>query len=173
MTPHQTIGLELFGVVCTTCLMAVRMWIQRGRRRHVMAAYTYEVCVWIAFICYLYITSLDIWSSFRQLRTLPPDANDLQLNKAMLDPKFQKINFAGGICYTLFLWLVKGSFLSLYYELSSRFVRRVRIALYIVTGFVIVTFIANFLLKMLWCLPFKRNWSIGPDKCTFAIGAYF
>lgn len=84
--------------------------------------------------------------------------------------------FAGGICYTWFLWLVKGelkwkpfseflanegclgSFIAVYFEISTHFVKRVRYMLYGVTVFVIVTFVVNILMKFLWCMPFNRNW---------------
>lgn len=60
--------------------------------------------------------------------------------------------------YTAFLWLVKGSFLFMYWELEKNMTRKMRICLYIVTAYVMTTFVANVLMKFLWCRPLSSNW---------------
>ncbi|TGZ78458.1 hypothetical protein EX30DRAFT_365955 [Ascodesmis nigricans] len=171
MEPKTTIGVELFGALSIMILTAFRIYIQRNRPRRKMGCfYAYETCLSLALLCNLYITGVDVWSSFRQLnRNLPANMSQKELSQNLIDSTFMKMFFAGGICYTWFLWLVKGSFIAVYFEISTHFVKRVRYMLYGVTVFVIVTFVVNILMKFLWCMPFNRNWSLGPDRCTFTV----
>ncbi|KAL7271096.1 hypothetical protein RUND412_006170 [Rhizina undulata] len=165
--PRETIGVEVFGLSCTFALIVLRMWVQRKKFTKKASTYVCEICVLLAFFADCFITALDVWSSRRQM-ALGENVSDVELNELM-DSLFMKLYFAAGICYTLFLWLVKASFIALYFNISGHLVPRARIALYIVTAFVATTCVASILMKFLWCRPFHRNWSIGPDKCTFAI----
>jgi len=167
MGPEATMALELFGVACSVILAALRVWVQRHRTR-TPPSIAYDVLLFVSLTCYLYITSVDVWSSWRETK-LPPGLTQGEMAKRLMDHTFMTRFFAGGICYTVFLWTVKASFIALYFEMSSHLVQRVRLALYMVTAFVVLTFIGNIFLKFFWCLPFDRNWSTGPDKCTFAI----
>lgn len=100
MSPEGTIGMESFGMFAVSCLMILRIWIQRGRRDSTSSK-VYEVCIWSAFACYLYITIVDVGSSVKQMHLkLGSEAPPMELNKAMLTVTFQKVFFLlvlGGI----------------------------------------------------------------------------
>jgi hypothetical protein len=89
MGPDGTMGLELFGLACIVGLMSLRIWIQWGRRGS-RASYAYDICLGLAFCCNAYITSIDVWSSYRQTK-LGPDPPNAELNKKMMDKEFLRV----------------------------------------------------------------------------------
>lgn len=94
MDAKATIGMELFGAACILGLTAFRLYIQRKRpRRKVGAFYAYETCLWFALATNLYITGMDVWSSWREVKAnFPKGTSQKELSKHLIDSKFMKVS---------------------------------------------------------------------------------
>ncbi|KAI1370631.1 hypothetical protein F4677DRAFT_465024 [Hypoxylon crocopeplum] len=93
------------------------------------------------------------------------------MQRELLDPQSTEysmrmrgaqLEIVSRIIYTVVLWLTKGAMLGFCRRLTERFgqyEKRIRI------GFVLLgtTWLADFLITMLSCRPFPRNWQIQPD----------
>jgi hypothetical protein len=69
-----------------------------------------------------------------------------------------QVNFASMAIFYLTIWLVKASFIVIYFEFSQDLGPRTRWLLYISSGVIVISFIFVMLVHSLWCLPFKDNW---------------
>lgn len=76
-----------------------------------------------------------------------------------------KTLFGVSLLYTTFIWALKGAFLGYFHEFRRHLSNRLRIYLNLVSGFVVGSYLLMMLLQFTLCLPIKRNWSIGADRC--------
>lgn len=62
------------------------------------------------------------------------------------------------VIFYLIIWLVKASFIIIYFEFDWDLGEGTRKFLYITAGTIMVTFAFVELTHMLWCLPLDQNW---------------
>jgi hypothetical protein len=66
--------------------------------------------------------------------------------------------YAQRIVYHTGLWLVKQSFLAVYWSMRRSFTKRVTILMYVTIAYVIITYIINEGLSFFWCWPITTYW---------------
>jgi len=80
-----------------------------------------------------------------------------------------QVNFASMAIFYLTIWLVKASFIVIYFEFAQDLGPRTRRLLYVSSCVIVISFIFVMLVHSLWCLPFKDNWDmtilIQPNTC--------
>jgi len=77
-----------------------------------------------------------------------------------------KIVYANGYIYDDLLWIVKLTFLAMYYRMWVSFEKRTRQFFHITLLSLIVGFLFDTCCLIFFCLPVRRNWIIGPDYCS-------
>ncbi|CAZ81520.1 unnamed protein product [Tuber melanosporum] len=90
-----------------------------------------------------------------------PESGDIFFGpdpRAPLETVF-KVNFGSMILFYVVLWLIKVSFVVIYFEFSKDLSRQTRTLLYITIAAVAVTFVFVICLYSLWCLPVSANWA--------------
>lgn len=79
----------------------------------------------------------------------------------------QKITMAAVFAYYTTIWSVKATFLLYYYEFCQHLSLPIKTFLYVVTGVVAITYVANMILNGAWCIPISRVWDFtSPDFCS-------
>jgi len=74
-----------------------------------------------------------------------------------------KISVALKCFYVVGLYAVKAAFLGIFVELEQHLERRLRVFVRVAIWVTVAAFVANFLLTMLWCLPFHTSWYVVLD----------
>ncbi|KAI1382999.1 uncharacterized protein F4822DRAFT_434926 [Hypoxylon trugodes] len=92
-----------------------------------------------------------------QRETLDPRSKEYTLRASGA-----KLEIVSRVLYATVLWLTKGSMLAFYRRLTERFGQyetRIRVGYAIL----VVTWLADLLITLLSCRPFRANWQINPD----------
>jgi len=82
-----------------------------------------------------------------------------------------KVSVALKCIYVVGLYAVKAAFLGIFVELEQYLEKRLKVFVMVAVWVTVAAFVANFLLTMLWCLPFHTNWYIFPREQRGSIGA--
>ncbi|KAI5805686.1 hypothetical protein EDC01DRAFT_753365 [Geopyxis carbonaria] len=109
-----------------------------------------------------------------------PEGVDIQVGTYQKDvdiePKFEtvwKVNFASMAIFYTALWLVKASFIVIYFEFSKDLSNRTRRLLYVSSVAMVVTYAFVMLVHLMWCLPMDKNWDydilVNPGSCRAEI----
>jgi len=77
-----------------------------------------------------------------------------------------KISFAGELLANFGFYMAKFSLLALYYQLFVVVFRKLRIALHIVSAYVISAGFTTCCLYLFRCQPIQGNWSLNPNACN-------
>lgn len=77
-----------------------------------------------------------------------------------------KVSLAGEEGFTTVLWLVKWSFMAIYYPLLEQLRRGYRIAWWIIFCWTIISYVLLISMEFIWCHPIDTLWSI-ENGCSF------
>lgn len=166
MTPEGHIGLTSFYAVTSLAFVIFRFWALRvyRRSRTTLASNISSVSIVIAEFTFVVCAIVNIWLLTRViadreqgLKLVP--GLDVSLRNAI--PELKTLYFDRLAYYTM-LWSVKGGFLGLYFDMSSNMKSGIRWVLYATCVFTLLTYLINFLISALWCMPIDRSWFVSP-----------
>ncbi|KAG0133670.1 hypothetical protein HOY82DRAFT_603769 [Tuber indicum] len=166
VTPEGMIGILWSFVVFDAIFLAIRLYLVITRPRLTLAAFASEACVFTAFLLILLETSsTTVYQAMRiKYRDDPTIPKSLGMPRETLTLIF-KFQLAEVEMYITGVWLVKGSFLALYFDIFRSLPPRIKGMLQFTTFYTILSWFANFLLPLVYCRPLKLVWSI-ENHCT-------
>lgn len=160
MRPESRIGFELaIGLPCVI-LIIVRAWVLSRYKRARFGNSVTNAALYLTCLCVIATNGCNIWTSckliqYRNVDTLREPSTGLPLH---LVETALKIAVALKCFYVVGLYAVKAAFLGIFVELEQHLERRLRVFVRVAIWVTVLAFVANFLLTMLWCLPFDTNW---------------
>ncbi|PWW80312.1 hypothetical protein C7212DRAFT_342010 [Tuber magnatum] len=166
VTPEGMIGILWFLVIFDATFLAIRFYLIVTRPRVTIAAFASEACIFAAFSLILFeTTSTTVYQAMRiKYRNDPTIPKSLGMPRETLILMF-KFQLAEVEMYLTGVWLVKGSFLALYFDIFRSLQPRIKRMLQLTTAYTVLSWFANFLLPLLYCRPLSLVWSI-EHHCT-------
>jgi len=146
-------------VLATTSAVGLRIWVRfsRGHPKVTASDLTIGITGILGLICGATATSL---LALTMGGPMTPAQEVLHM----------KLTIVAMVNYWVLAWMVKGSFLSLYWDLRSRLNKELRWTLIISTFYTIATFFVVLLTNLLWCQPIHNLWTVpgtDPGYCFF------
>jgi len=169
MKPAGFLAALVITLVVNIVFVILRIWIRINRtsRKGSLSVYTGEVFIVLAIAIEIFYLGTEIWRNDRT-RRLKAQYPGQDVSKMVVDVTYKKLYFAEGLLYTTVLWLVKGSFICMYFEVYSNLAKRIRYSVLAMTAFLILGFLASIILHLSWCRPIATNWEID-GTCNTAI----
>ncbi|RPB05391.1 hypothetical protein L873DRAFT_1797730 [Choiromyces venosus 120613-1] len=166
VSPEGMIGILWFFVAFDATFLAIRFYLITTRPRVTIAAFASEACIFTAFLLFLFETS----STTVYQAMLIKYRHDPTIPKALGMPRetlirIFKFQLAEVEMYLTGVWLVKGSFLALYFDIFRSLPPGIRKMLQFTTIYTMLTWFTNFLLPLVYCRPLSLVWSI-EHHCT-------
>ncbi|RDW63587.1 hypothetical protein BP6252_11132 [Coleophoma cylindrospora] len=69
-----------------------------------------------------------------------------------------KISYVSGVIWDIGLYMPKFSLLALYYDVILIVFRKLRMALHVITGFIVSAALVTICIDLFWCTPIPSNW---------------
>ncbi|KAM5350321.1 hypothetical protein ACJ41O_006826 [Fusarium nematophilum] len=162
----------LISVAAGLIIARVYLRLRIMRQRLTLADFT----LFLAWLATIATSSVDIF--FFKLGVLNPDVTigfeGVVLGDHDLEMTF-KLTWIANITFLPAAYLCKASLLIFYFQITSRVFGFPWMALCFVSGFAVVAFLVSTGVSLFICLPLERQWTIGPDMCSFdaIVTSYF
>ncbi|RVD87833.1 uncharacterized protein DFL_002041 [Arthrobotrys flagrans] len=181
--PVNVIIVEWLLVGLATIFVALRIYMRNYRNKHDFFHFTAsDWTIILTLLCFFATAACDtvmVTSGFSDERlSLDQTLEDpwsayLRLNKTRLR-QLLKMLYASSMPYYLSLWGVKFYLVALFYQLiPPATMPKQRIALHIITVFVISSCFVWLGLNIFWCIPIISNWEVEhPQDACVAYFAY-
>lgn len=85
-------------------------------------------------------------------------------------PKYMKVLFSSVVLLSSGIWLVKASFIIMYFEISSRISRSLRWTLYVAASYILLSYLVFFVSLFIWCDSFSDVFRM--DKYLMQMSQY-
>ncbi|KAF3209201.1 hypothetical protein TWF106_011019 [Orbilia oligospora] len=181
--PVNVIIVEWLFVALATVFVTLRIYMRNYRNKHDFFHFTAgDWIIILTLVCFFATAACDtvmVTSGFSDERlSLDQTLEDpwsayLKLDKARLR-HLLKMLYASSMPYYLSLWGVKFYLVTLFYQLiPPATMPKQRIALHIITIFVISSCFVWLGLNIFWCIPISSNWEVEqPQDACVAYFAY-
>jgi len=161
-----TVVIEWTMVFLALAFVISRGYVRFWQRQRLLLSDYFVFFAWLAFVsccaCDIRLNQLGLFTYNRTyedpLTTINPDP--------ALTVEALKLIYGSAIPYYGDLWLVMAALLAFYFELILRSHKPVWIALQVVTGFTVATFMMVLCLNQFYCQPISANWSLSvANRC--------
>lgn len=166
MQPERRIGFEVAIWLPCVILIILRAWVLNRYKRARFGNSVTNAALYLTCLCVIGTSACNIWTSSKLIQyrdytdELREPSTGLPLH--LVVPAL-KISVALKCFYVVGLYAVKAAFLGIFVELEQHLEKRLRVFVRVAIWVTVAAFVVNFLLTMLWCLPFHTNWSLDPD----------
>lgn len=167
MPPEARIGFEIaLGFPCIF-LIFLRAWVLSRCKRARFGNNVTNAALYLTCLCVVGTNGCNIWTSYKLIEyrhgenIIRESSTGLPVH---LVPTALKISFALKWFYVIGLYAAKAAFFGIFVELEQHLERGLRVFVRVAIWVTIGAFIVNFLLTVLWCLPFELNWTMDPAR---------
>ncbi|KAG0642193.1 hypothetical protein HOY80DRAFT_951852 [Tuber brumale] len=157
------IALVAFITVLTIFGTIGRLWILRRRPRTL--AVNISDAAFVLFTVLMVATAGIAYDVVLQELRIRRDFGDQAIPHMLFTEGYLKEFFVITIFCTTQVWLLKAAFLGYYWSLRETLTDRIKVLLYAVSAYCLVTYIGVLSFQFSYCHPISTNWSIGSDKC--------
>jgi len=162
LSPQARIALKVVWAVFLLTCLCLRFWINRHRFRTKWWI-TGDVCVTGAFALLVPTSGMLIYENVKYLEWYGSDQENILLHP-LLQANIRQIHFAMIYLYLCGMWLLKGAFIALYFDLFARQEgRKYRWLLYSLAVWTAIAFFVLIFLCTFICTPVSQNWAIIPQ----------
>ncbi|KAH7114533.1 hypothetical protein B0J13DRAFT_515056 [Dactylonectria estremocensis] len=170
----SVLAAQWFLISIAAGLIMARVYLRLRIMRQRLTPGDFTLCLaWLATVA---TSSVDIF--FFKLGVLNPDVTvgfeGVQLGKGDIEMT-SKLSWIANITFLPAAYLCKASILLFYFQITSRVFRLPWVAVWFVTVFVVIAFLVSMGVSLFICLPLERQWTIGPNMCSFdaIVTSYF
>ncbi|KAI5802089.1 hypothetical protein FPQ18DRAFT_312966 [Pyronema domesticum] len=163
ISPATSLAIDWTCLAVTISIGAARLYIQftRAKRREI-SHYDTELILILVFVLGLASVGANTSKNIKLIKL----GNSPYIDSESEEIMTRKFLFAQSFIYYIMIWLIKTAFLTTYFHFRATIRPILKRILYLLTLFVILTFITVILVMLLTCRPLSRAWSIGPDFCS-------
>lgn len=157
------IALVAFITVLTIFGTIGRLWILRRRPRTL--AVNISDAAFVLFTVLMIATAGVAYDGVRHELRIRRDFGEQAIPDMLFTEVYLKEFFVISLFCTTQVWLLKAAFLGYYWSLRETLTERVKVLLYVVSTYCLVTYIGVISFQLGYCHPISTNWSTGSDKC--------
>ncbi|PWW79874.1 hypothetical protein C7212DRAFT_349542 [Tuber magnatum] len=157
------IALVTFITVLTIFGTIGRLWILRRRPR--TPAVNISDAAFVLFTVLMIATAGIAFDVIWQELRIRQDFGDEAIPDMLFTEGYLKEFLAISLFCTSQVWLLKAAFLGYYWSLRDSLRKRIKVLLYSVSVYCLVTYIGVLSFQLSYCRPLATNWSIGSDRC--------
>lgn len=152
-------------VALALVLIIARVYLRIGINRQRL-----EPNDWLLILAFLF----SIWNQaydivFLRMNVLRPDISAALIGIEDIETMrtAMKYFFLSGFPFYTAFYLCKASILNFYFQIFPSHAHSFRFALYFVLTYTTAALIVTITLYFTQCIPLERQWSLGPDACSF------
>ncbi|KAF7557617.1 hypothetical protein G7Z17_g567 [Cylindrodendrum hubeiense] len=149
-------------ITIAAAVVAARVYLRlKIQKRKILSSDILMCAAWVAAVA---TASFDI--KFAQMGALEPkvkttlDGYNGSAEEVIL---ILKLFWVSSIPFFTTFYLCKAALLAVFLQVFPKFMRKRRIFLWCIIGYVAVSYIVSLLMVLCICLPIETNWSIDPD----------
>ncbi|GAB7322403.1 hypothetical protein MBLNU13_g03356t2 [Cladosporium sp. NU13] len=163
---EMVMGIEwmLFTFAYTFVAMRIGLRLARQQQKHIIVS---DIFLIISAICLLGLITCDTLSyTLGAMNSEFALADLVTAADAKEQSTLDKISFASNFFYDVGLYFPKAAILSLYFELFPSTMPKLRMALYIVTGYTVASGLTTLGINTFYCPHVPDNWSRAEGSCS-------
>ncbi|KAI5200672.1 hypothetical protein E4T38_06464 [Aureobasidium subglaciale] len=160
----MAIEWTLFALAYSLVGLRIGVRITKRQQKHVIVS---DILLVVSALDCLGLIICDTWTYALGGMRYIPQGEALSAANIRNEVALDKISFASNYFYDTGMYWPKAALIALYFKIIPSTMPRLRMALYLVTAFVLACAISTCLLDTLWCAPnVSSNWSLEEGACS-------